>query len=96
MGFVFAMWMARAVAAEKVRGVDFAAARDEGLMRVDEIAAGYEASLGLPRAELRAYLLENISFEFDEEMRAGLDLFYRLARKHGIIREVRPLKFIGA
>src|SRR3712207_8356965 len=33
LGFVFAMWMADACASERVRAVDFAAARDEGLDR---------------------------------------------------------------
>ncbi|MEA2173019.1 MAG: chorismate dehydratase [Blastocatellia bacterium] len=94
LGFVFAMWMARVAAARRVRAVDFAGARDEGLEHVEEIAALYESELGLPRDELREYLLENISFTLDEEMRAGLDLFYRLAHKHGIIHALRPLKML--
>jgi chorismate dehydratase len=94
LGFVFAMWMAREAAARRVRVVDFAGARDEGLEHVEEIAALYESELGLPRDELREYLLENISFTLDEEIRAGLDLFYRLAHKHGIITALRPLKML--
>jgi chorismate dehydratase len=94
LGFVFAMWMAREAAARRVRAVDFAGARDEGLEHVEEIAALYESELGLPRDELREYLMENISFTLDEEMRAGLDLFYRLAHKHGIIPTLRPLKML--
>ena len=82
-------------ASERVRAVDFAAARDEGLAAVEEIAAGYERELGRPRAELVRYLTENISFELNEEMRAGLELFFRLAHKHGVTREHRPLKFLG-
>jgi hypothetical protein len=52
--------------------------------------------LRLPVSELREYLLENISFELNEEMRAGLSLYFELARKHEIIPEVRPLKWLGA
>jgi chorismate dehydratase len=96
LGFVFAMWMAREAAADKIAAIDFKGARDEGLASVDEIVAHYERRLGLPTRELRAYLLENISFELDAEMRAGLNLFYDLAREHGIISEARPLKMIGA
>ncbi|MBA3804920.1 MAG: menaquinone biosynthesis protein [Acidobacteria bacterium] len=96
LGFVFAMWMAREAASEKVLAIDFKGARDEGLARVDEIVAHYEATLGLRSDELRAYLLENISFELNAEMRAGLNLFYTLAHEHGIISEVRPLKMLGA
>jgi chorismate dehydratase len=95
LGFVFAMWMAHESAARRVGSVDFAAARDEGLARVEEIAAEYERELGRPRAELVSYLTRNICFELDEEMRAGLELFFRLAHKHGVTRELRPLKFLG-
>jgi chorismate dehydratase len=95
LGFVFAMWMARADAARAVAGVDFASARDEGLRSVEEIAAAYEPGLGRTRAELVAYLRENICYEVDEEMRAGLELYFRLAHKHGLIREPRPLRMVG-
>ncbi|MDT5157116.1 MAG: chorismate dehydratase [Acidobacteriota bacterium] len=95
LGFVFAMWMANMSTGVQVRGVDFAGARDEGLARVEEIAAGYERELGRPRAELVRYLTENICFELDEAMRAGLELFFRLAHKHGVIRSLRPLKFLA-
>jgi chorismate dehydratase len=95
LGFVFAMWMARESAAERVRAVDFRGARDEGLAHVDEIVADYQSMLGLPREELRSYLLENISFELNAEMREGLDLFYELARKHQLISDLRPLRMIG-
>ncbi|MDX6692425.1 MAG: chorismate dehydratase [Blastocatellia bacterium] len=94
LGFVFAMWMAREDAAHEAREIDFAGARDEGLASVEEIAAAYEPLLRLPRAELRSYLLENISFSLDAEMKAGLDLFYKLAHKHGLLDAVRPLRML--
>jgi chorismate dehydratase len=95
LGFVFAMWMAQRGASRGVRRVDFAAARDEGLAGVEEIATAYESELGRPRAELVRYLTENISFTLDEELRAGLELFFRLAHKHGVVESLRPLKFLG-
>jgi chorismate dehydratase len=94
LGFVFAMWMTHDHAVERVKAVDFAGARDEGLANVEEIAAQYEERLGLPGKELRAYLLENICFELDEEMLAGLRLFYELAHRHEIIPQLKPLKWI--
>lgn len=96
LGFVFAMWMAHESAAEAVRRVDFAGARDEGLARLEEIVAEYERTLGLPRTELRAYLTENICFDLNEDMRAGLELFFRLAHKHRLTPAVRPLKMLDA
>jgi chorismate dehydratase len=95
LGFVFAMWMARADSASAAVKVDFASARDEGVESIEEIAAFYEPGLGRPRAELVAYLRDNICYEVDEEMRAGLELYYRLAHKHGLIRELRPLQMVG-
>ena len=95
LGFVFAMWMVREAAVERVRVVDFARARDEGLEHVEEIAAGYEEKLNLSRDELRAYLLENICFELDEEMLAGLNLFYNLADRHRLIPSLKAVKWIG-
>jgi chorismate dehydratase len=94
-GFIFALWMAHAGAGRRVLSVDFAGARDEGLDRAEEIAAMYEGMLGLPRADLLSYLRENICFEPDAEMLAGLELYFRLAHRHGITNETRPLKFLG-
>lgn len=94
LGFAFAMWMARERDMERVRRIDFAGARDEGLEHVEEIASLYSQAVRLSPHEIKTYLLENISFKMDEEISSGLDLFYKLAHKHGIIPEVRPLKMI--
>ena len=100
LGFVFAMWMAHESAAESVRRIDFAGARDEGLARLEEIVVGADrrtgqAELDLPRAELRAYLTENICFDLNADMRDGLELFFQLAHKHQLTQGVRPLKMLG-
>lgn len=92
LGFVFAMWMARAADAAKARAADFAGARDEGLAHLEEIVAAYAARLNLPRAELRKYLTGNVRFELDAEMRAGLELYFELAGRHGLIEAPRPLR----
>jgi chorismate dehydratase len=93
LGFVFAMWMVRREAVNRVRDIDFAAARDEGLSRIEEIVRSYESSLGLSAAEIRTYLTENISFRVDNEMGKGLQLYFELAQKHGLISELKELKF---
>jgi len=95
LGFVFAMWMADAGASRTVREINFAAARDEGLASMDEIVEEYGRELGRPREELVRYLTENIAFDLDGEMRAGLELYFRLAHRHGVIQNLRPLKFLG-
>jgi chorismate dehydratase len=96
LGFVFAMWMARESAVGAVSAADFAGARDEGVARLEEIVEEYEGRLRLPREELRAYLTENVCFDLNEEMRAGLELYFRLAHKHGLIERVRPLRLFDA
>jgi len=94
-GFVFAMWMVRSDSAEKIRAVDFAAARDEGLAHVEEIAAESETVVGLSRAEIRTYLTENIALGVDETMEKGLNRYFELASKHKLISSAKPLVFIG-
>jgi chorismate dehydratase len=94
LGFVFAMWMVRNDSIVKSSAVDFAAARDEGLLLVEDIVAHYKREIPLPVEELRTYLIDNISFTIDESMRAGLQLYFELAHKHGLIEKVKHLTFI--
>jgi chorismate dehydratase len=91
LGFVFAMWMIGPAASAAARAIDFVAVCEEGLARKEEIIDFYQPLLGLPRDELEAYLGENLSFAFDEELREGLNLYYKLARKHDLIAAVKPL-----
>jgi chorismate dehydratase len=93
-GFVFAMWMVRKNNVEAIRTVDFAAARDEGLGHLDEIAAGYEDKRTLSHDEIKDYLMRNIAFQMDKEMMEGLQLYFELARKHDLIRDAKTLDFI--
>lgn len=92
-GFVFAMWMTGTNRAEKVRSVDFKAARDEGLAHLDEIAAGYEDKPTLSPDEIKDYLTRNIAFQMDENMMKGMELYFDLARKHKLIQTSRALEF---
>ncbi|MEP6921349.1 MAG: menaquinone biosynthesis protein [bacterium] len=94
LGFVFAMWMIREQAAAATRTIDFKAACEEGLKHTQQIIDYYEPFLGLPRSELQTYLTKNITFFLDAELRAGLNLYYELAHKHGLIESVKPLQFI--
>ncbi len=88
-GFVFAMWMTRAQALE----LDFAAARDEGLAHIDEIVSNYEKEIKLPREDFKTYLTENISYSMDDSMRRGMELYFELASKTGLVNSSRKLIF---
>ena len=82
------MWMTRAAKSP----INFASARDEGLEHVEEIISNYQPEIALKRDEMRRYLTENISYNVDESMQAGLELYYRLAEKHGLIERNKPLE----
>ena len=88
-GVIFAMWM---TGNDRV-AVDFAAARDEGVRHIEEIVSNYHADLPLSRGDLRTYLSENITYEPDESMLAGMDLYFELAEKHGLISNRRKLRY---
>ena len=90
LGFVFAMWMTRRASCS----IDLAAARDEGIAHAEDIAANYAAEIGLSRDEMKSYLTENISYSIDDSMRQGMELFFELAAKHGLIPKNRELLFL--
>lgn len=91
-GFVFAMWMARKDSLDRLRAIDFAKARNEGLARLNDIAADQQ---NLSLSEVKDYLTQNIAFQMNEDMRKGLSFYFDLARKHGIIQPARQLFFVG-
>jgi chorismate dehydratase len=91
LGFVFAMWMIGPAASASAREINFVGVCQEGLARKEEIIDFYQPLLGLPRDELQTYLGENLSFCLDDELRAGLDLYYKLANEHELIPAVKPL-----
>jgi len=93
LGFVFAMWMARAGTSQASRAIDFASARDEGLSHLDEIVSQYSTQVDLSADEIKAYLTRNIAFQMDEDMQRGLQLYFDLAQKHNLIDEVKEIKF---
>jgi chorismate dehydratase len=94
LGFVFAMWMAGTNSAEQVRSIDFKACRDEGLANLDDIAARDRAQTSSPE-EIKDYLTRNIAFQMDEEMMKGLQLYFELAHKHGLIGRAKALAFMS-
>jgi chorismate dehydratase len=93
LGFVFAMWMMGENSVERCRRIDFRTVGEEGLACAEEIAAVYEKQLGLSFTELLDYLRVNITYRMDAEMRSGLELYYKLAAKHGLIEKVKQLEF---
>jgi chorismate dehydratase len=90
LGFVFAMWMTRQTSID----IDFAAARDEGIGHLDEIARNYLPATGLVAVEMISYLSESISYQIDDEMLSGMSLYFELAEKNGLVPDCRALSFV--
>lgn len=92
-GFVFAMWMGRKDGVERIRSVDFAAARDEGMANLDRVIADYPHPIELSSEDTKQYLTENVVFNIDEEMRRGLTTYFELAEKHRLIETTKSVTF---
>jgi chorismate dehydratase len=95
LDFVFAVWAVGNKDLSRVAAIDFAAARDEGFERIDEILSHYERVIPLTRNDLREYLTDDITFHIDEPMKQGMQMYFDLAYKHRLIEQVKPLGFIG-
>ena len=84
------MWMTRR---DRV-SIDFAAARNEGVAHLDEIIANYENDIPLGPGEMKEYLSQNISYSIDDSMQRGMELYFKLAAKNGLIKDDRQLAFV--
>ena len=81
--FVFAMWIARPGVDLRGWGVILAAAHDDGLTRLEEIARLDAPALGIPQADCLSYLRDHLRFHLGDRQRQGLQKFYELAGRHG-------------
>ena len=80
--FVFAMWVARPEVELGNLAEALNAARDEGVRRLDEIAARESLNLAIPAATCRRYLRNHLRFELGPRQRQGLERFRVLAAAH--------------
>ena len=93
-GFVFAMWMAKADLRPATPSVDFAAARDEGVEAIEQIVQDYKDRLQLPVDDLRDYLTNSVTYDMDQHLRSGMELYFEIAARQGLIEQQRPLEFL--
>lgn len=93
-GFVFAMWMVAASAARSIVALDFTGARNVGLEQIERIIDQYEKELSLSRKEIRDYLTSNITFQIDDDLTEGMQLYFKLAAKHNLIETNKPIHFV--
>jgi chorismate dehydratase len=88
-----AIWAGRREAITPEVLADFTASKQYGLERIREISEAASIKLDLPPRALERYLTENIHFDLDEEILAGLRLFFEKAAAAGLIPRARPLEF---
>ena len=72
---------------------DFVASKEYGVAHLGEISAAASAEQNLPAADLLNYLQENIDFSLDSDNLAGLELYYCLAAKLGLIPRAKAIEW---
>jgi chorismate dehydratase len=82
--FVFALWVARPGVELGGTGEALAAARDEGITRLAEIARQAAPIVQIPEAECLAYLRDHLEFRLGARQRQGLERFFDLAARNGL------------
>lgn len=92
--FVYACWVVR-------REVDIGdtaklllKAKERGIARVPEIVQVEAKKLGLPVTLCTEYIQKHIHYDLDESAIAGLERFYKLAAKNGLVEPGQTLSFI--
>lgn len=93
---VLAIWAGRREAISAEVMADFAASRDYGVAHIPEICDAAATALGLPAPDLLTYLGENINYNLSRENLGGLELYYCLAAKLGLISEAKGIRWADA
>ena len=90
---VLAVWAGRRESITPEVITDFTASKKYGVAHLAEISATASVEQDLPAADLLNYLRENIDFTLDSENLAGLELYYCLAAKLGLIPRAKAIEW---
>jgi chorismate dehydratase len=90
---VLAVWAGRRELVTPEVVADFAASKEYGMAHLAEISATASEEQNLPTADLLNYLQDNIDFTLDSENLAGLELYYCLAAKLGLIPRAKAIEW---
>lgn len=69
---------------------DFIASRDHGLSNVEALAQEWAGKIFLTHESIQEYFTENIHYTLDEECRAAMQAFFRMAHEAAILPEYQP------
>lgn len=90
---VLAVWAARKESITPEVAADFAASKAYGVAHLEEIAEAAADDLSLPAEELLTYLRENIDYTLSGDNLSGLELYYCLAAKLGLIPKANAIEW---
>jgi chorismate dehydratase len=93
---VLALWAARSEVMTSEIVADFVASKAYGEANIAEISAVAAEEDGWATSELLSYLRENIDYSLDAENLAGLELYYCLAAKLGLIPRAKSIEWASA
>ena len=91
--FVFAMWVARSDISLAGLPELFAAARDDGASRLEEIARRAAPEVVISEEACLTYLRDHLNFHLGPRQRQGLESFGRMAAEYGLVPTGASLVF---
>lgn len=83
--FVFAAWFGNAQQDHQALAEELRVARDAGVSAVERIAASHAPRHGWPVDLAITYLRDTMCYTITDPMRAGLERFFELATRHGVL-----------
>ena len=94
--FVFAMWMMRADIDPGKLPHLLREAREKGTAMTDELVNRYAQQRHWPRDLAYDYFTTYLQYSITSAARNGIETFYALAQKHGLLVNRRPLRYFQA
>lgn len=93
LAFVYAFWVVANEGQADAIGALLEQARREGAENTDRIVAEHAETHGFGAELARAYLTENLCYDFGPDQIEGVNRFYELAYESGLIAERRELRW---
>ena len=92
--FVFAMWMLRADANPGPLPQLLRQAREKGAAMTDQLVNRYAQQRHWPRDLAHDYFTRYLQYIITPAARSGVETFYALAQRHGLLVNRRPLRYL--
>ena len=92
--FVFACWMMRTDMVDKELAELLAWSQREGAKMTERLLDKYAAAKGWPRDLARRYFTQYLRYQVTVQGRRGMEKFFELAGKHGLLRVHRTVNYL--